>query len=205
MWGVGEIILFNFLTVQNKLLHNFRFHTFPSYCKLTSSIWMEPWYWYFHSLPLPYIYIFLPWTTFVSFTNASFHFPFAFSFTFLNELTYSFPLSHPLLHPLQTLSFLPFLLALSSHFFISSWTTLILRWPQKNDVKKGRGDRKKKKKKEEERRESLWRRGNEKCNESLAWGTLKSTPWLSRLPESPYVMFQAGQNPSLVLNSSFIW
>lgn len=102
------MILFNFLTVQNKWLHNFRFHTFPSYCKLTSSIWVEPWYLYFHSSPLPHVYIFLPSTTFVSFTNASFHFPFPFSFTFLNELTYSFPLSHPLLHPLQTLSFSSF-------------------------------------------------------------------------------------------------
>lgn len=184
------MIRLDFLTVQNKWLHKFRFHTFPSYCKLTSSIWMEPRYLYFHSSPLPCVYIFLlqPHLCLLLTPLSTFLFLFLLH-SLMNWLIHS--LSHTHYCILFThCPFLPFLLPLSSHFFISSWTTLILPWPQKSDGKEWRGNGKKKKKKEEEaeeeRRESLWRRGNEKCKESLERGTLKSTPWLSRLPE-PYV------------------
>lgn len=181
------MILFNFLTVQNKWLHNFRFHTFPSYCKLTSSIWVEPWYLYFHSSPLPHVYIFLPSTTFVSFTNASFHFPFPFSFTFLNELTYSFPLSHPLLHPLQTLSFSSFPsppLFSFLYFFLDHTDSLGLKrmmWRREGGT--GRRRRRRKRKGENHSEEEAVRNAMNHLHEIL-WKAPHDCPGYQNLPTS---------------------
>jgi len=42
--GAREMVLLVSLTVQNKQLPSFKFHTHPPYCKLTPSVWMDPCY-----------------------------------------------------------------------------------------------------------------------------------------------------------------
>lgn len=67
-----------------------------------------------HSCPLTLFYLLLPSFILASFTNTSLHLPF---------LPYSFPLSHPWLHPLHTTP--------SFFSFVTPWTPQILPWPQK--------------------------------------------------------------------------